>query len=233
VFVPINPGNAGLAVGAALQVSGPRRELVTPFLGPSYSPEEVKATLDNCKLEYAWASESEVIASTVEDLKKGRLVGWFEGPMEWGPRALGARSILANPFSEYVLENLNRFLKQRDQWRGYALSGLDAALHDHFDGPATSPFMECDAVPRDRCRFRHILPGPDAAIRVQSVGSVAPLRFRKLLRAFGESVDTPILVNTSFNGFQEPIVCSPRDAVRVFFGSGLDTLVIEEFVIRK
>ena len=233
VFIPINPGDAGLAVGAALRVSGQVRQPVTPFLGPSYTHEEIKATLDNCKLKYELASEGDAVATAVEDLHKGRLVAWFEGAMEWGPRALGGRSILANPFSQYVLDNLNRFLKQREPWRGYALSGLDAAVGQQLDGPEASRAMECDYVPRDATRFRHVLPGPNAAVRVQTVGADAPPRFRILLKAFGEKAGIPVLVNTSFNGFQEPIVCSPRDAVRVFFGTGIDTLVLERFVIRK
>ncbi len=232
VFIPINPGNAGLAVGTALQASG-HRQPVTPFLGPSYSSEEIKATLDNCKLSYEWASEADSIGIAVEALQKGGLVAWFDGPMEWGPRALGGRSILASPFAPYVLDNLNRFLKQRDPWRGYALSGPDAAVRQHFDGPLASPFMECQYVPTDRQRFRHILPGPNAAVRVQTVGSDGPRRFRALLEAFGQAAGLPIVVNTSFNGFREPIVCSPRDAVRVFFGTGLDALVFDHFVIRK
>jgi carbamoyltransferase len=232
VFVPINPGDAGLAIGAAMHVGGNVRQSVTPFLGPAYSPEEIKATLDNCKLKYQWASESEAIAIAVEALQKGLLVGWVDGALEWGPRALGARSILASPFSPYVLENLNRFLKQRDPWRGYALSGLTEAVHRQFDGPPASAFMECDYVPRDSV-FRYVLPRPNAAVRIQTVGSDAPARFRELLKAFGEAAGNPILVNTSFNGFQEPIVCSPRDAVRVFFGTGIDILVLGQFVIRK
>jgi carbamoyltransferase len=233
VFVPINPGNPGLAVAGALHVSGARRQTLTPFLGPSYSAEDIKATLDNCKLQYRWASESEAVAMAVEELQKGRLVAWFEGAMEWGPRALGGRSILANPLSQYVLDNLNRFLKHRERWRGYGLSGLEAAVAKNFEGPDRSPYMEGDYTPHDIEQFRHILPGPDAAVRVQTVGSEAPSGFRALLQAFGEHTGVPILVNTSFNGFQEPIVCSPRDAVRVFFGTGIDTLVLENFVIRK
>ena len=93
--------------------------------------------------------------------------------------------------------------------------------------------MECDYVPRDRSGFRHILPGPNAAVRIQTVRSDAPPRFRDLLQAFGDGAGIPMLVNTSFNGFQEPIVCSPRDAIRVFFGTGIDILVVGNFVIRK
>lgn len=233
VFVPINPGNAGLSVGSALHANGQVRTPVTPFLGPSYSAEEIKATLDNCKLNYAWASQSETVAIAVEALQKGHLVAWFDGAMEWGPRALGARSILANPFSPYVLENLNRFLKNRPTWRGYALSGLEPAVREHFEGSHASPYMECDYVPKDRGRFQHILPGPNAALRVHTVGAEAPRRLRALLASFGAVSGMPIVVNTSFNGFREPIVCSPRDAIRVFFGTGIDILILDQFVVRK
>jgi carbamoyltransferase len=132
-----------------------------------------------------------------------------------------------------VLENLNRFLKQRELWRGYALSGLEAAVRNEFDGPAASPFMECDYAPKDRARFRHILPGPNASVRVHTVGDDAAPRFASLLRAFGDATGLPMLVNTSFNGFREPIVRSPRDAIRVFFGSGIDMLVFGEFILTK
>jgi carbamoyltransferase len=234
VFIPINPGNAGLSVGAALHASGASRRPVPPFLGPSFTAEEIKETIDNCKLTYAWMSETDRIQTVVRALQDGRLVALYEGAMEWGPRALGARSIVANPFAPYVLDNLNRFLKRRDMWRGYAMSGLDSAVHAHFDGPDRSPFMECDYVPKDRARFAHVLPGPDAAVRIQTVGpSDAPPAFQALLAAFGDAVGIPILVNTSFNGIREPIVCSPNDAVRVFFGSGLDILVLGDFVITK
>lgn len=233
VFVPVNPGNAGLSVGAALHASGLAGRPVTPFLGPAYTSEDIKATLDNCKLTYQWASEVETIAIAVEALRKGRLIAWFDGPMEWGARALGARSILANPFAPYVLDNLNRFLKHREVWRGYATSALESVVHQHFDGPAASPFMECDYTPRDRERFREVLPGPNASLRVQTVGSDGPPRFRALLKAFGQATGIPVLVNTSFNGFREPIVCNPRDAVRVFFGTGVDLLLFGEFVISK
>jgi carbamoyltransferase len=233
VFVPINPGDAGLALGTAMHASPDLRGPVGPFLGPSYTPDEIKPTLDNCKLTYEWASESETVGIAVDALKKGKLVAWFDGGMEWGPRALGARSILANPFSPHMLENLNRFLKHRDPWRGYAVSVLDSAAAEHFDGPRDSPFMECDYTPKDRQRFSHVLPGEQAALRVQTVGQDALPRFRSLLHAFGEAVGTPVLVNTSFNGFREPIVCTPRDAIRVFYGTGVDMLVFPQFIVRK
>ena len=233
VFVPVDPGNAGLAVGAGLYAAGHRPRAVSPFLGPMYSTQEIKETLDNCKLQYGWQSEDEAIAIAVAALQRHTLVAWFDGRMEWGPRALGARSILANPFAPYVLENLNRFLKRREPWRGYAMSGLEEAVAEHFDGPARTPFMDGDFRPRDPKRFSHALPAPGASIRVQTVGAEAPPRFRRLLTAFGDATGLPFLVNTSFNGFHEPIVCSARDAVRVFYGSGLDVLVLDEFVLKK
>jgi carbamoyltransferase len=233
VFVPVNPGNAGLSVGLALSARRCERQTVSPFLGPAYGDDEIKATLDNCKLTYQWVPDAEAVGIAVRALMKGRLVAWFEAGMEWGPRTLGGRSIVANPFAPYVLDNLNRFLKQRAPWRGYALSGLAPAVHDHFSGPGTSAFMECDYTPKDPERFRHVLPGPRAAVRVHTVGAQEPPRFRALLQAFGEVSGVPMLVNTSFNGFQEPIVCSPRDAVRVFFGTGIDVLVMGQFVLAK
>jgi carbamoyltransferase len=233
VFVPINPGNAGLSVGLALSSRRCERQVVSPFLGPAYSDDEIKATLDNCKLTYQWMSDADIVGIAVRALEKGRLVAWFEGGMEWGPRTLGGRSIVANPLAPYVLDNLNRFLKQRAPWRGYALSGLAQAVGSHFSGPSTSAFMECDYTPKDPERFRHVLPGPHAAVRVHTVGAHEPPRFKALLHAFGEVTGVPMLVNTSFNGFQEPIVCSPRDAVRVFYGTGIDVLVMGHFVLAK
>jgi carbamoyltransferase len=233
VFIPIDPGRSGLALGAALQAAGRQPTSVSPFLGPAYSREETKQTLDNCKLGYSWQLEDSIIDTTVKALKEGRLVGWFDGAMEWGPRALGARSILADPTAPYVLENLNHFLKRREPWRGYALSGLEQHTAKYFDGPASAPFMEYDYKPRDVEPFRHVLPFPNAAIRVHTVGAGSPPRFKRLLEAFANASGVPFLVNTSFNGFHEPIVCSPRDAVRVFYGTGIDVLVLNEFVLTK
>ncbi len=118
VFVAPNPGNAGIAAGAALAVGrrGRTGEAVSPFLGPEYDHETIKAALENCKLSYECLSHSETIATVVRHLMNGRLIGWFNGRMEWGHRSLGNRSILANPTSPYVLDNLNCFLKQGEPY---------------------------------------------------------------------------------------------------------------------
>ncbi len=233
VFIPIDPGNSGLAVGAALHGSGAAPALASPFLGPAYTPDEMKQVLDNCKLRYTWESDGSALDIAVEALRHGRLVGWFDGAMEWGPRALGARCILANPASPYVLDNLNRFLKQREPWRGYALSGLAEDVARYFDGPRDAPFMECDYLPRDGEPFRHLLPSPGAAVRIHAVSQAGAPRFRRLIERFRDVTGLPFLVNTSFNGLHEPIVCSPRDGVRVFYGTGLDVLVMSQFVLTK
>ena len=237
VFVPPSPGNAGIAAGAALaasreQSSGDSRETVSAFLGPEYELEEIKRTLDNCKLSYECLSQSEVIARCARDLAEGRLVGWFQGPMEWGHRALGNRSILASPLSQYVLDNLNVFLKQRERYRAYGLSVCEHELDRYFRGPRRSAWMEYQYQVKDTEKFRHVLPVRASRLRVQTVDPRASL-FSDLHNAFAAVSGTGVLVNTSFNGFSEPIVCSPRDAIRVFYGTGLDVLVLGRFVIRK
>ncbi len=238
VFVPVNPGNAGVAAGCALlrestrSGAPPPPRLASPFLGPSFTNEEIKRVLDNCKLSYDFLDDRALVTRTVEALARGELVGWFRGRLEWGTRALGNRSIFASPCAPYVLENLNRFLKRREAHRAYGLAVRLEDVAQLFDGPSSSPYMECEYTFRDPARFSQIVPAGIDRVRVQTVDSEPPL-LRELLGRFGEAGGTPVLVNTSFNGFHEPIVGSPRDAVRVFYGTGLDMLVVGNFVLRK
>jgi carbamoyltransferase len=236
VFVPTNPGNAGLAVGAALLVGREaghvrRDTALSPFLGPEYDSEAIKTALDGCKLSYEFVREPEAVDATVTALKRGQLVGWFQGRMEWGPRALGHRSILADPRSPHVLDNLNLFLRKRERSRPFGVSACDDAVPALFCGPRASPYMEYQYHLRDD-RLRHIMPAGATSIRVQTVGPERGL-FHELHKQMERATGSGVLVNTSFNGFHEPIVCSPQDAVRVFFGSGLDMLVIGRFILRK
>jgi carbamoyltransferase len=233
-FVPVNPGNAGVAVGAALAASRTRTRTapLSPFLGPEYDPAEVKAVLDNCKLSYDYVNDEELIGHAVAALAKGQLVGWFQGRMEWGARALGHRSILASPASPYTLENLNLYLKKREPHRSYSVSVCEEDAPRYFDGPPSSPFMEFEYRVKAQDALRLLMPLNTTRLRVQTVGE-RPAPFRRLLKAFGSATGVPILVNTSFNGFHEPIVCTPRDAVRVFYGSGLDLAAIGNFILRK
>ena len=236
-FVPVDPGNPGLAAGAALAAPGgdqhpDTREAVSPFLGTDSDSSEIKKTLESCKLSFGWLDEGPLIEQTVEALAGGQLVGWFQGRMEWGPRALGNRSILASPLSPYVAENLNAFLKHREPYRLYGVSVCEEDARGYFECSISSPFMERESAAKDPTRFKGLMPCLHAPMRVQTVGD-SPSLFRKLLKAFGEKTGVPILVNTSFNGFREPIVCTPRDAVRVFYGTGLDMAVLGNFVLRK
>jgi carbamoyltransferase len=236
-FVPANPGNAGVAVGAALAVAAgeaplDRREPLSPFLGPAYGPQEIKAILENCKLSYDYLRNGQIIERTTAALAKGQLVGWFQGRMEWGARALGNRSILASPVAPYVLENLNVFLKQREPHRTYSVAICAEDLPGYFRGPAKSSFMEYEYEVLD-CELLHsLLPANATRLRVQTVDESAGT-FYELIRAFRDLTGVPMLVNTSFNGFNEPIVCSPRDAVRVFYGTGLDMAVLDSLLLEK
>jgi carbamoyltransferase len=236
VFVPINPGNAGLAVGGALLVGceeggAQSNRAISPFLGPEYDSEAIKATLDGCKLSYEFVTETEVLDKTVAALSRGQLVAWFQGRMEWGHRALGHRSILADPRSPYVLDNLNYYLRKRERSRPFGVAVCEDVVPSLFCGPVASPFMEYQYRTRDD-QLRHVMPAGATEIRVQTVGREMS-QFWALLERMEQATGTRALVNTSFNAFHEPIVCSPRDAVRVFFGTGLDMLVIGRFILRK
>jgi carbamoyltransferase len=234
-FIPINPGNSGLAVGASLLVSksdsGGSRAAVSPFLGPEYDLEAIKSTLDGCKLSYEFVSESDTLDIATSALLRGELVAWFEGRMEWGPRALGHRSILADPRSPYVLDNLNDYLRKRDRSRPFGVAACIDSVGELFCGPPVSSFMEYEYQPRDD-RFRHVIPAGASSIRVQTVAPATGALWQ-LLKRLERTSGTGVLVNTSFNGFHEPIVCGPADAVRVFYGTGLDMLVLDRFILRK
>jgi carbamoyltransferase len=240
VYVPPHPGRNGTALGAALLVGGQRGSALrgctgSPYLGPGYSDDEIKEALDNCKLSYDFQPGDRLNEMVLQALSRGRLIGWFHGRLEWGPRALGHRSVLADPFAPHVLENLNGFLKRRPWYRSYGVSVPVSRVSEWFESGAASndsPFMQFEYRPRDPERFRTILPAGVETLRVHTVDDSEP-RFLRLLEMWGEKTGAPVLVNTSFNGFHEPLVCSPRDAIRVFYGTGLDVLALEDFLLRK
>lgn len=232
VYVPPHPGRNGAALGAAL-VAGGRGHVGSPYLGPSYGDQQIKDTLENCKLSFDLLHDDRLFDLVLHQLSRGRLVGWYHGRLEWGPRALGHRSVIADPFAPHVLENLNGFLKRRPAFRAYGVSVPATRLGDMFEpGARTSPFMQFEYRPKDLDKFRTILPPGVQTLRVHTVDENEP-RFLRLLESWGDRTGMPVLVNTSFNGFHEPLVCSPRDAIRVFYGTGLDLLVLENFLLRK
>jgi carbamoyltransferase len=232
-YIPPHPGRSGSAVGAALiGMRSVPSDVGSPYLGPGYSDPQVKAALENCKLAFDLQREEQVISTVLRAVSRGRLVGWYHGRLEWGPRALGHRTVLADPFSPHVLDNLNGYLKKRPAYRTYGVSVPAARLTELFEGTRPSPFMQYEYRPRDPEMFRAILPVGVKTLRVHTVDERSP-RYLRLLNRWGEMSGTPVLVNTSFNGFHEPLVCSPRDAIRVFYGTGLDLLALEDFILRK
>ena len=238
VYVPPHPGRNGTALGAAILAGGSSlvtaRATGSPYLGPGYSDGQIKEALDNCKLSYDFVQGDRLNEAVIHALGRGRLIGWFHGRLEWGPRALGHRSVLANPFAPHVLENLNGFLKRRPLYRSYGVSVPRSQVDTLFDASDTkaSPFMQFEYRPRDPDKFRTILPKGVETLRVHTVDDDEP-RFLRLLEMWGQKTGMPVLVNTSFNGFHEPLVCSPRDAIRVFYGTGLDMLALGDFFLRK
>ena len=253
VFVQPAAGNAGNAVGAALYCAHAllgltdRNRLQHLFYGPEYSDDAIKDVIENCKLRFRYLPKrEEMIAAAVDVLRQGQILGWFQGRAEFGPRALGARSILASPLGRYVNENLNQYVKHREQFRPFAASVTEERAGEFFEfGPMARFLVTVGRVkPAHRQTFAsNLLPGrasqvsesseEPARIRVHVVERKTNPLFWELLDAFGRAAGVPVLFNTSFNLFGEPLVCSPRDAVRSFYCSGLDHLIVGHFSISK
>ena len=224
------------------------------FLGPEFDPHEVRAALDAAGARYETLDDGALIAATVEALAAGKAVGWFQGRMEFGPRALGNRSILADARSPTMQKTLNLKIKYRESFRPFAPSVPRADLSDWFELDRDSPYMLLVAgvkperrrpdaegqdappgldrlnVPRsDVPAVTHV----DYSARVQTVHPGTNPRYHALLEAFKAKTGCPVLVNTSFNVRGEPIVCTPADAFRCFMGTGLDRLAIGDCFLRK
>ncbi len=242
VFVQPASGNEGAALGAAwlarqkIKPSLSRCALESLYLGSEYTSEEIKNVLDNCKASYRWTpSGQHAIEETVKLLNSGRIVGWFQGAAEFGPRALGNRSLIASPWAPYVKENLNDFIKHREAFRPFALSVPEEDASTYFETPtAAAQFMATLGTLRPQ--HRQLL-GMHAVsqdrVRLHVVKRQANPFFWSLLKVFGSQAPAPILLNASFNLFGEPLVVSPRDAVRSYFCSGVDALVIGSFLLAK
>jgi carbamoyltransferase len=242
IWVQPAAGDAGTSLGAALSVwAGQADQNVHPghtrwrmesaYLGPAFDDEQIREVLDHAKLTYTRPVD---LADTVADhLTRGEIVGWFQGRMEFGPRALGARSILASPTDPAMMQRLNQ-LKDREDFRPVAPAVLEEEAGRYFDGCTTSPFMlfvhnvrpeAADQVPA----IRHI----DGTARVQTVSCEQAPLYHRLLERFEAKTGVPVLVNTSFNTRGKPIVCTPQDALECFFTSPLDTLAIGSYVVQK
>ncbi len=243
IFVPPAPGNAGCALGAATwiwhqQLDKPRStqsETGSVYWGPGYERMEIKEVLDNAKARYSVQSTGEKkLDSAVTLLRAGKIVGWFHGPTEFGPRALGHRSLFASPWAAYVVENLNDFVKKRESFRPFAVSVRQEDCERYFVGSPLCRLMnslatvrpEIDVLPR-------ALQLPGSLVRLHVVEKETDPLLWELLRRFGEQEPAPILVNTSFNLPGEPPVIRPKDAVRTFFCSGIDAVFVDNFLLTK
>jgi len=241
LFVQPMAGNAGTSLGAALYAwhNFYGQEARVPFqtvcLGPAYLTGEIKQVLENCKLRFRLLStEGDVIQDAVRALNDQKIVAWMQGRMEFGPRALGNRSILASPSNPYSTENLNVFIKHRESFRKFAASVPEERAAEYFDVGPNARYLATVGRVRPECRktFSAAILGDDL-IRVHTVRKKENPLYHALLTAAGESTGLPVLYNTSFNLFGDPLVCTPRDAVRSFYSSGIDALYVGSFCLEK
>jgi carbamoyltransferase len=243
VFVQPAAGNEGTALGACWLASRASPAGIAPeppsnlYFGPEFSNQKIKSVLDNCKASYRWCeSEEHKIAEALHLLIAGKIVAWFQGAAEFGPRALGNRSLLAYPWAPYVTENLNDYIKHRESFRPFALSIPAEDAAEYFEVSSNARFMSTMAIPKDKAlKLLTGLPGflVGNCARLHVVRPEDNPVFWKLLRKTGEKGPAPILVNTSFNLFGEPLVVTPRDAVRSYYCSGTDALIIGNFLLAK
>jgi carbamoyltransferase len=272
IWIQPAAGDAGGALGSALFVwhqllDKPRRPQPTDsqkgsLLGPRFSPSAIQAFLTRAEVPYqCFESEAELLDFTAQLLEHEKVVGWFQGRMEFGPRALGARSILADPRSPRMQATLNRKIKFRESFRPFAPAVLREQAGQWFELPrdSESPYMLLVAPVRedhrrplssqevaiikadsDLCRRVNVprsdvpaVTHVDYSARVQTVDETRHPRFYRLLQAFYQRTGCPVLVNTSFNVRGEPIVCTPQDALRCFLATDMDALVLEDFVLLK
>jgi len=243
VFVQPAAGDAGLSVGAAFavnhQVLGRPREFTMDhaYWGPQFSPSEIRKVLDRAAAsdgaEIADFDETALVEATARHIAAGKIVGWFQGAAEWGPRALGHRSILADPRRPEMKDILNRRIKHREIFRPFAPSIIEEAVGEYFEKTHPSPFMTF-AYPV-RPEKRAVIPAPthvDGTARLQTVSRSANPLYWKLLRAVGDQTGVPVVLNTSFND-NEPIVCRPEEALDCFHRTQMDVLVMGNFILQK
>ncbi|HEY0704372.1 MAG TPA: carbamoyltransferase C-terminal domain-containing protein [Candidatus Acidoferrales bacterium] len=244
VYVQPAAGDAGLSVGAAFavnhQVLGRPREFVMDHAGwgPQFNPQDIRRAVEKFRgasddLEISELDETALVQATARHISEGRILGWFQGRVEWGPRALGQRSILADPRRPEMKEILNRRIKHRETFRPFAPSILEEATNEFFEKTHPSPFMTFAYNVRQE--KRSVIPAPthvDGTARLQTVSRTANPLYWKLIRAFGDLTGVPVVLNTSFND-NEPIVCRPEEALDCFRRTQMDVLVMGNFLLEK
>tara|TARA_Y100000748_G_scaffold9727_1_gene8288 strand:+ start:66 stop:1898 length:1833 start_codon:yes stop_codon:yes gene_type:complete len=262
IWVQPAAGDAGGSIGAALSFwfkeLGNKRdhykdEMSGSFLGPSFSNNRIEKDLKYLNANFDKLEDNELLPKLAKELSQNKIVGWFQGRMEFGPRALGARSILANPLSEKMQKQLNLKIKFREGFRPFAPSILSEEVSNWFNLNKESPYMSLVAKVKEDKKtkkdekinlsgfdklnvLRTIIPAVthvDNSARIQTVHKETNPRYHHLISEFYKITNCPILVNTSFNVRGEPIVCSIEDAYKCFMGTNLDILVCENFILYK
>jgi len=239
VYVQPAAHDAGTSIGAALYVQ--HQELKLPrsfemrhvYYGPEYSDAEILAELENAGCKYHKLTEDDLVTRTVKEIADGRIVGWFQGRMEFGPRALGNRSILADPRRPNMKAILNSRIKYREPFRPFCPSILAEKVGEHFETDYPSPFMVMayKIKPKQRDRIPAVTHG-DGTGRLQTVERDVNGLYWKLIRRFEEETGVPVLLNTSFNE-NEPIVQTPAQAIDCFLRTQMDLLSIGSFLLHK
>lgn len=240
-----DPGDGGTSIGAALYIYntilGKKRNFVLKdaYLGPSFSTEEIRRFLERNRIKYTTFKDgSELIRKTAKLLMEDTVVGWFSGRMEWGPRALGSRSILSNATNPMMKEILNLKVKHREKFRPFAPAVCrdDAPKYFECDKPIPEPSDFMLVVYPVRKDFRKKIPSVvhvDGTGRLQTIARDQNPPYYDLIKEFGRLSGIPILINTSFNIRGEPIVCTPLDAYRCMMGTGIDCLVMDKFLVKR
>lgn len=236
IFIQPAANDAGTSLGAALEVYRKNtgkmiKPLLHPYYGPEYSNEDIESLLIESKIEYKRLNSIKEIA---EKIYQGKIIGWFNGRIEFGPRALGGRSILANPKLPYMKDKINKEVKHRESWRPFSPSILEDHADDYLENFYSSPFMLLTFQVKkekkdDLIAAIHV----DNSARVQSVSKETNPRYYELINEFYKLSGVPAVLNTSFNDKDKPICLTPRDALQTFYSTGIDVLVLEDFVIEK
>ena len=238
LYIAPAANDGGTSLGAALYTyvsTHQKRPQISEsvYLGPSYSNEEILKTLESAKVRYQWISNPAKVAA--EQLTQGKIIGWFQGKMESGPRALGNRSILADPRQEAMKYKLNNEVKFREWFRPFAPAIMKEYVFEWFETPTDNlPYM-LEVIPIRESKLSQI-PGVshfDGTARVQTVSEENNEIFFKLLKHFKKLTGVPIVINTSFNVKGEPIVAKPVDALSCFYSTGLDSLIIGNYLLEK
>ncbi len=238
VYVMPGAGDNGTCIGAAYYLYNGilqqqhRFHHNSPYLGTAYSSDEIERTLKECKVSYQRSED--ICLDTAKLLREGKILGWFQGRMEIGPRALGSRSILADPTQPGMKDKINAEVKHREAYRPFAPSCPVEHRQAFFDIEVEDPFMlKVCYVRQDKQSAVPAITHVDGSARLQTVHAETNALYHRMINEFGKLSGVPVVLNTSFNIMGEPIVESPLHAIRCFFSTGLDKLVIDNFIVHK